>query len=93
MNRSIVLLSLLTLSLLLPPANLLGATKDRKKNTQVRYRSGKVIDFEKLLIQGQVKRPEISIVTGDGSDRTDGLLRLREDFLDRIAQDYSEEVK
>ncbi|MBY0371883.1 hypothetical protein K2X33_14455 [bacterium] len=59
----------------------------------VRYKKGKDINFEELLIQGQLRRGEISVVTGDAQDGTDGLLRLRENFLDRVAVDAGEEVK
>ena len=57
----------------------------------IRYKSGKEVNFEELLIQGQIRRPEISVVTGDTDNGTDGLLRLREDFLDRVAEDQGEE--
>ena len=60
--------------------------------TTVKYKSGKDINFEELLIQGEIKRPELSVVTGDESTGTDGLLRLREDFKDRIAVDFGEEI-
>lgn len=53
----------------------------------VKYRRGKDIDFEALVIQGQLKRPEVSVVTGNSALGTDGLLRLRENFLDQMAQD------
>lgn len=59
---------------------------------KVKYKSGKDIDFEELLIQGQLKRPEISVVTGDNKKGSDGLLRLRENFLDRVASDSGEEI-
>lgn len=53
----------------------------------------KNIQFESLLIQGQVQRPDISIVTGDGGNDLDGLLRLRENFVDLMAMDAGEEIK
>jgi hypothetical protein len=59
---------------------------------KVKYSKGKDVNFEELLIQGQLQRAEISVVTGDVSDGTDGLLRLRENFLDRVAVDAGEEV-
>lgn len=59
----------------------------------VRYTKGKAIDFESLLIQGQIKRAEISVVTGQSDNETNGLLQLREDFLDLMAQDLGEEIK
>jgi len=56
----------------------------------IRYRKGKDVNFEELLIQGDIKRPEISIVTGNASQGTDGLLSLRENFLDRMSEDTGE---
>jgi hypothetical protein len=60
--------------------------------TQVKYRSGKEIKFDELLIQGQMKRAEMSVVTGDQAEFTNGLLRLRENFLDHASVDLGEEV-
>lgn len=59
---------------------------------KVKYKTGKDINFEELLIQGQLKRPEIAVVTGNVDNSGDGLLRLRENFLDRIAIDNGEEI-
>lgn len=56
----------------------------------VKYKSGKDVNFEELLIQGQLQRPEISVVTGNSQEGTDGLLRLRDNFLDRVASDFGE---
>ena len=58
----------------------------------IRYKKGKDHNFEGLLVQGQLKRPEMSVVTGDVRETTDGLLRLRENFLDRMAIDSGEEI-
>lgn len=51
------------------------------------------IQFESLLIQGQVQRPDISIVTGDAGGDLDGLLRLRQDFTDLMAADAGEAIQ
>jgi len=58
---------------------------------QVKYKSGKEINFEELLIQGQLKRPELSVVTGDASGAGDGLVRLRENFVDKMTAAAGEE--
>ena len=58
---------------------------------KVKYTAGKDVNFEELLIQGQLKRPEISVVTGNVKDGSNGLLRLRENFLDRVTSDAGEE--
>jgi hypothetical protein len=60
-------------------------------HAEVRYSAGKDVNFEELLIQGQLKRPEISVVTGNVQQGADGLLRLRENFLDRVTADSGEE--
>lgn len=59
--------------------------------SKVKYSAGKDVNFEELLIQGQLKRPEISVVTGNVKDGANGLLRLRENFLDRVTSDAGEE--
>lgn len=59
---------------------------------KVRYRAGKEVNFEELLINGALDRPEITVVTGQVEKGTDGLLKLRENFLDRVASDQGEEA-
>lgn len=51
------------------------------------------LQFGALLIQGEVQRPDIAIVTGDPGNDLDGLLRLRNDFNDLMAADAGEEIK
>lgn len=76
------------LSLLLVSSPLMA---EEKKN--IKYRKSGKIDFESLLIQGEKKRAEILVVTGDASDDLDGLLRLRENFHDHQTLDFGEEIK
>ncbi len=59
----------------------------------VKYREGKKIDFETLLIEGEGKKPEMSIVTGNSGEKDLGLLKLRDNFTDFIADDAGEEIK
>jgi hypothetical protein len=59
----------------------------------VKYREGKKIDFETLLIEGEGKKPELSIITGNSGEKDLGLLKLRENFTDFIADDVGEEIK
>lgn len=59
---------------------------------KVKYKASGAVNFEELLIQGELKRPEVSIVTGNVQQGTDGLLRLRENFTDRITMDAGEEL-
>ncbi len=58
----------------------------------VRYKAGKDLNFEQLVIEGQLKRPELSVVTGDSDENANGLLRLRENFVDRMAEAAGEEA-
>ncbi len=66
-------------------------TSETSAPVNVKYRAGKDVSFDELLINGQLKRPEIMVVTGNADQGTNGLLRLRENFIDRVASDYSEE--
>lgn len=76
---------MITLALLLVP--FMGHTAEEDEKDL------KNIQFESLLIQGQVQRPDITIVTGDAGDDMDGLLRLRQNFNDLMAQDAGEEIR
>ena len=73
-------------------AGLAFAADEEKPKSNVRYKAGKEVNFEELLIQGQLKRPEITVVTGNTQRGGDGLLKLRENFLDRITEDAGEEI-
>jgi hypothetical protein len=69
-----------------------GTADSDQTATKVTYKGGKQVNFEELLIQGQLKRPEVSVVTGNQTQGTDGMLRLRENFVDRLAEDAGEEA-
>lgn len=66
------------------------AQKDKEK---LKYIKSKKIDFESLLIEGENKKPEISVVTGNLGEKDLGLLKLRENFNDFIADDAGEEIQ
>ena len=86
--------TLLLLSGLLLIANVAFAAQDKVDSKKgVKYRKGKKIDFESLLIQGEKKRAEILVVTGDAEDDLGGLLRLRENFQDHQADDFGEDLR
>ena len=68
-----------------------ASTPETGDSTHIHYKSGKAVNFEELLIQGQLKRPEVSVVTGNVQEGADGLLRLRQNFLDRVSADAGEE--
>lgn len=67
-----------------------GEAKNKKN---IRYTKGKKLDFESILIKGHLKRPEMSVVTGDVNGEDEGLLKLREDFLNHMAIDLGVEVQ
>lgn len=59
----------------------------------IKYRSGTAMNFDEMLIQGQLKRPELNVVVGNAAENTDGLLRLRENFNDQTQIDIGEELQ
>lgn len=59
----------------------------------VKYKSGKELNFEQLVIEGQLQRPELSVVTGDSDENGNGLLKLRENFVDRMAESAGQEAQ
>ena len=63
------------------------------KPKKIKYRAGKQVDFDKQTIQGELRRPELSVVIGNEKTTDNGLLRLREDFVDRITAQAGEEVE
>lgn len=63
------------------------------KVSKPRYKSGGRIDFESLLIEGEKRKADYSVVTGNLGEEDFGLIKLREDFLDLMALDSQEEVQ
>ena len=68
----------------------LSMANDGKKP---KYREGKKIDFESLLIEGEKKKPDYSVVTGNMGEKDLGLLKYRENFIDTLSVDASLEVE
>lgn len=67
------------------------STADTK--TKVKYKAASRIDFESLLIEGERKKPEMAVVTGNIGEKDSGLLKFRKDFLDVMADDFGEAVE
>ena len=65
----------------------------KKDKTKVKYKSSGRIDFESLLIEGERKKPEMSVVTGNLGEKDSGLLKFRKNFLDMMADDFGESVQ
>ena len=91
-------LLLVTLFTLLLSVNVFAATnsnssEEKKEKIKVRYKKGGRIDFESLLIEGESKKPEMSVVIGNIGEKDTGLLRFRKDFTDMMARDFGESAK
>lgn len=63
------------------------------KNVKIKYKESGRIDFESLLIEGERKKPEMSVVTGNIGEKDNGLMIFREDFKDMMANDFGEVVE
>ena len=53
----------------------------------------KQMTFDRVVVDGQIGKPEVGIVTGDDDLDLPGLLRLRRNFLDQSINDAGEELK
>ena len=67
--------------------------KEATKTTKVKYKESGRIDFESLLIEGERKKPELSVVTGNIGEKDNGLMIFRKDFGDMMANDFGEVVE
>jgi len=85
----LVLFSLSMTAFAAPDASEATANPDAK----IKYKAGKELNFEQLVIEGALKRPEMAIVTGDSDENGNGLLRLRENFQDRLTESAGKEVQ
>jgi hypothetical protein len=87
----IAILCVVVSAMLNAPALAASAEPSTEVPANVKYSAGKDVNFEEMLIQGQLKRPDVSVITGNVKEGADGLLRLRENFLDRVTSDAGEE--
>lgn len=86
----IILLTLLT-SLSALGADV--AEVKENKTGKITYKGAGRIDFESLLIEGERKKPELSVVTGNLGEEDNGLMVMRKDFGDMMANDFGEVVE
>lgn len=93
MNRFVLRVLPIVTWLLFPFARAETESATSSPPPKVRYKAGQDVNFEQLLINGEIKRPELTVVTGNVQQGTDGLLRLRENFTDRVTMDAGEELK
>lgn len=67
--------------------------KDSAKAANVKYKESGRIDFESLLIEGERKKPELSVVTGNIGEKDSGLMVYRSNFSDMMANDFGEVIE
>ncbi len=77
-----LLLILVVFSSAVFAAKLSAPKPDPKKN--------RVHNFDSQVVEGEVYRPDYSVVTGDAPGEGWGVLRLRPDFDDHSASDIQE---
>lgn len=63
------------------------------KPASVKYKESGRIDFESLLIEGERKKPELSVVTGNIGEKDNGLMIMRKNFDDMMANDFGEVIE
>ena len=59
----------------------------------LKYKGQQELNFEQLIIDGQLRRPDLSVVTGSSGNGSFGLLRVRGDFKDQLSIEAGEEAK
>jgi hypothetical protein len=59
----------------------------------VSYKTSKAIDFESLLIEGQNKRADLSVVTGNLGEKDSSLIEVRKDFQDQFRLNSGESLQ
>lgn len=74
-------------------SNALAEQGKTKRKGKVKFKASKRIDFESLLIEGERKKPEMAVVTGNLGEKDSGLLKFRKNFHDVLADDLGESVE
>lgn len=52
---------------------------------KIKYRETGRIDFESILVEGEKKKPEMAVVTGNVGEKDEGVMIMRSDFNESIA--------
>lgn len=91
MKHMIILISLIVSSVAF--AEPTEEVKEITKTTKIKYKEAGRIDFESLLIEGERKKPELSVVTGNIGEKDNGLMVMRKDFGDMMANDFGEVIE
>ena len=71
--------------------NFSAIAKDSK--AKLKYKSGKRIDFKSLLIEGEKKKADFSVVTGNLGEEDLGLLKIRKDFTAEMQDEGKEAIE
>lgn len=58
----------------------------------LKFKAKSKLDFETLLIEGEEKKPGLSVVTGNLGEKDFGLLKIRAQFHDAMTDDIGEEI-
>jgi hypothetical protein len=86
--NKLILLLILTISF-----SVSAADNKTKTKSKVKFKASSRIDFESLLIEGERKKPEMAVVTGNIGEKDSGLLKFRADFTDVMADDLGESIE
>ncbi len=70
-----------------------ASAAENKTKSKVKFKASSRIDFESLLIEGERKKPEMAVVTGNIGEKDSGLLKFRADFTDVMADDLGESIE
>ena len=69
-----------------------AAAKTPGPQDRVHYKKSKKMDFSSQTVEGKLQRPETSLITASENLTSNGILRLRENFMDKYAADAGEVV-
>ena len=85
---------MMILTLSVSPLVIANQNADQNKEVvKVKYKESSRIDFESLLIEGERKKPELSVVTVNTGEKDSGLMVFRKDFKDMMAVDFGEVIE
>lgn len=69
------------------------STSSPNKKRKIRYISPSAVSLDAQLVQGNIQRPDVGLVVGNKDEMIDGMLRLRENFLDHAELNAGREAQ
>jgi hypothetical protein len=72
---------------------LMSTTTFAAKDTVKVKGPSKAENFDSQLVEGQIYRPDLSVVTGDTDSNSFGVIRMRANFDDHAKNDKGEVIK